>query len=82
VANSQDFLGVDKPANRKAFITGAESAKPGGFGYFPEWEELSGSVISPQLDRLWAGEATPDQVVPELCKAVDKFLADKGYPKK
>jgi multiple sugar transport system substrate-binding protein len=81
VANSQDFLGVDKPANREAFITGAESAKPGGFGYFPEWDELSASVITPQLERLWAGEATPDQVVPELCTAVNKFLADNGYPK-
>lgn len=81
VANSQDFLGVDKPANRKAFITGAEAAAPGGFGYFPEWDELSGSVIGPQLDRLWVGEATPEQVIPELCAAVNKFLADKGYPK-
>jgi multiple sugar transport system substrate-binding protein len=82
VANSNDFLGVPKPANRKAFLIGAEAAKPGGFGYFPEWDELSGSIISPQLDRLWAGEATPAQVVPDLCAAVDKFLADNGYPKK
>jgi multiple sugar transport system substrate-binding protein len=81
VANSQDFLGVPKPANRKAFIIGGEAAKPGGFGYFPEWDELSGSIINPQLDRLWAGEATPEEVVPGLCQAVDKFLADNGYPK-
>jgi multiple sugar transport system substrate-binding protein len=81
VANSQDFLGVPKPANRKAFIIGGEAAKPGGFGYFPEWDELSGSIITPQLDRLWAGEATPAEVVPGLCEAVDKFLADNGYPK-
>jgi multiple sugar transport system substrate-binding protein len=81
VANSQDFLGVAKPANRQAFIIGAEAAKPGGFGYFPEWDELSGSIINPQLDRLWAGEATPEEVVPGLCEAVNKFLADNGYPK-
>jgi multiple sugar transport system substrate-binding protein len=81
VANSQDFLGVAQPANRQAFIIGAEAAKPGGFGYFPEWDELSGSIVNPQLDRLWAGEATPEQVVPGLCEAVNKFLADNGYPK-
>ncbi len=82
VANSNDFLGVSKPANRKAFVMGAEAAKPGGFGYFPEWDELDGSIIEPQLERLWAGEATPQQVVPELCKAVNQFLVTKGYPKK
>ena len=81
VAESQDFMGVAKPANRKAFVTAAEAAKPGAFGYFPEWDELDGSIIEPQLDRLWAGEATPEEVVPELCQAVNKFLADNGYPK-
>jgi multiple sugar transport system substrate-binding protein len=82
VAGSPDFLNLGKPTNRKAFLIGAEASKPGGFGYFPDWDELSGSIIEPQMERLWAGEATPQQVVPELCKAVDKFLADKGYPKK
>lgn len=82
VADSDDFLSAAKPANRKAFLIGAEAAKPGGFGYFPEWDELSGSIIGPQLDRLWAGEATPAQVVPELCRAVNQFLVDRGYPKK
>ncbi len=81
VANSQDFLGVAKPANRKAFLTGGESAKPGGFAYFPEWDELNGSIIDPALQRLWAGEATPDEVVPGMCAAVNEFLAANGYPK-
>jgi len=82
VASSQDFLGVAKPANRKAFLTGAQSAKPGGFAYFPEWDELNGSIIDPALQKLWAGEATPEQVVPDMCKAVNDFLAANGYPKK
>lgn len=82
VANSPDFLALGKPANRKAFAIGGEAAKPGGFGYFPEWDELSGSIINPQLDRLWAGEATPEEVIPALCQQVNKFLADNGYPKK
>jgi multiple sugar transport system substrate-binding protein len=81
VANSDDFLANAQPANRQAFLLGAESAQPGGFAYFPEWDELSGSIIGPQLERLWAGEATPDEVVPELCRAVNQFLVNNGYPK-
>jgi multiple sugar transport system substrate-binding protein len=81
VASSQDFLGVAKPANRQAFVASAEAAKPGGFAYFPQWDELSGSIISPQLERLWAGEAAPAEVVPGLCEAVNAFLANNGYPK-
>lgn len=81
VASSQDFLGVAKPANRQAFVASAEAAKPGGFAYFPQWDELSGSIMSPQLERLWAGEAAPAEVVPGLCEAVNAFLANNGYPK-
>jgi multiple sugar transport system substrate-binding protein len=82
VAGSSDFMGLGKPANRRAFLIAADASKPGAFGYFPDWDELSGSVIEPQMERLWAGEAAPDKVIPDLCKAVNKFLADKGYPKK
>ncbi|MCX6029057.1 MAG: sugar ABC transporter substrate-binding protein [Chloroflexi bacterium] len=82
VAGSSDFMGLGKPSNRKAFLIGADAMKPGGFAYFPEWDELNDSIISPQMERLWAGEAAPDKVIPDLCKAVNKFLADKGYPKK
>ncbi len=83
VANSDDFLGVAKPANRKAFVTEAQKLPSrAASATSPQWDELSGSIIEPQLDRLWAGEATPQQVVPELCKAVNQFLVTNGYPKK
>ena len=81
VANSPEFMNLGKPSNRKAFVIAGESARPGTFGYFPEWNELNGSIITPYLERLWTGEAVPEVVIPELCKQVNKFLAEKGYPK-
>jgi multiple sugar transport system substrate-binding protein len=79
-ARSDVFLGSDDPpANRQAFIIEGENAKVGRFGFFPEWNELSGSIISPALERIWSGEAAPDVVLPELCAAVDTFLAENGY---
>ncbi|MEZ4559337.1 MAG: hypothetical protein R2854_23360 [Caldilineaceae bacterium] len=31
------------------------TGKVGRAGYFAEWNELSGSIISPALDTIWAG---------------------------
>ena len=81
-ANSPAFMTDQPPANKKGIITEAAASGVGGFGYFPEWDELQSSVINPALDRIWIGEVTPEQGLPELCKQVDQFLKDKGYPKK
>ena len=70
------------PANRAAVVTEAKASGVGGFGYFPEWDELSGSIIEPGLQKIWAGEAKPEDVLPAICKQVDQFLKDNGYPKK
>ena len=81
-AMSDAFLISDQPpTNRQAFLTEAENAKVGRFGYFPEWGELSGSIIDPALESIWAGEKTAEEVVPGLCENVNAFLADNGYPK-
>ena len=81
-AKSDAFLKAGKPpANRQAFLTEGENAKVGRFGYFPEWDELSGTIIEPAMQRIWAGEATPEEVVPALCEQVDAYLKDKGFPK-
>lgn len=81
-AKSAAFLGLDAaPVNRQAFITEGENAKIGRTGYFAEWGELNGSVISPALGTIWAGEATVEEALPALCEQVDAFLADNGYPK-
>jgi multiple sugar transport system substrate-binding protein len=79
-AESAAFLGSEQPpANREAFITEGENAKVGRFGFFPEWNELDGSVIGPALQTIWSGEAAPADVLPALCDDVDAFLADNGY---
>jgi len=81
-ARSDAFLEADQPpANRQAFLTEGENAKVGRFGYFAEWGELDGSIISPGMQKVWAGEATPEEAVAEICQQVDAFLAEQGYPK-
>ncbi len=81
-AKSDAFLGLDTPpTNRQAFITEGENAKIGRTGFFPEWNELSSSIISPAMDSIWAGEASAADVLPGLCEQVNAFLADAGYPK-
>jgi multiple sugar transport system substrate-binding protein len=81
-AKSDAFLGLDSPpANREAFITEGENSKPGRTGFFPEWNELDGTIISPAMQRIWSGEATPDEVLPGLCEQVDAFLQENGFPK-
>jgi multiple sugar transport system substrate-binding protein len=80
VANSPTFMTEQPPANKQAIITEAGASGVGGFGYFPEWGELD-SLIGAGLQRIWAGEATPADALPELCAQVDQFLADNGYPK-
>jgi multiple sugar transport system substrate-binding protein len=70
------------PANKKAIVDEAAASDVGGFGYFPEWDELASSVIQPGLDRIWAGEAKAADALPEICQQVDQFLKDKGFPKK
>ncbi len=82
VAQSDAFVNQEQPpANREAFLVQGDSADVGAFGYFPEWGELSGSVINPGLEQIWAGERTPAEVLPEICDQVDAFLAENGYPK-
>ena len=58
VANSPAFMTDQPPANKQAIITEAKASGVGGFGYFPEWDELQSSIINPGLDRIWTGEVT------------------------
>jgi multiple sugar transport system substrate-binding protein len=81
-AHSDAFLNTGTPPeNRQAFLTEGENAKAGRLAYFPEWNELSGSIISPALQQIWSGEMTAEEVLPQLCEDVNAFLADNGYPK-
>ena len=80
-ANSPAFMTDQAPANKQAIIDEAAASGVGGFGYFPEWGELDGSVIGPGMDLIWSGEADPATALPALCEQVDAFLASYGYPK-
>ncbi len=81
VANSEAFMTDDPPANKQGIITEASASDVGGFGYFPEWGELDGSVLGPGLEVIWAGEATVADQTPVVCEQVNAFLAENGYPK-
>ena len=81
VAGSPAFMTDQPPANKQGIIDEAAASGVGGFGYFPEWGELEGSIINPGLDLIWTGEATPAEELPALCEQVNQFLADNGYPK-
>ena len=81
VANSPAFMTDKPPANKEGFIIEAGASGVGGFGYFPEWGELSGSVIEPGLEKVWAGEVSAEEGTADICTQVNAFLADNGYPK-
>jgi len=68
------------PASKQAFMTEAGASGVGGFGYFPEWNEVS-SIIDAELGKVWSGEAQPADVLPAACEQVDQFLVDNGFPK-
>ncbi len=81
VANSPAFMTDQPPANKQGIVTEAAASDVGGFGYFPEWGELDGSIIGPGLQKVWSGEMTAEAAAAEICPLVDAFLAEKGYPK-
>ena len=81
VANSPAFLTDTPPANKQAIITEAGASGVGGFGFFPEWGELSDSIIGPGLELVWAGEVSAEQGAADTCAQVDAFLAENGYPR-
>ena len=81
VANSPAFMTDAPPANKQAFIIEAGASGVGGFGYFPEWGEIDGSILGPGMDRVWAGEVSAAEGAADTCAQMDAFLAENGYPK-
>ncbi|MDQ7024186.1 MAG: sugar ABC transporter substrate-binding protein [Anaerolineae bacterium] len=75
-ANSDAFLGQEgSPENRMAFIIEGDNAKVGRAGLFPQWNEINGTLIGPQLQLIWAGEAGVQETLDSICADVDEFLA-------
>jgi multiple sugar transport system substrate-binding protein len=81
VANSPAFLTDQPPANKQGIITEAGASGVGGFGYFPDWDEASSSIIEPGMELIWAGEVSAEQGAADICAQLDAFLAENGYPK-
>jgi multiple sugar transport system substrate-binding protein len=79
-ASSPAFLtDAHGPANKEAWLIGAETANINGNGFFADWNELNSTIISPVMTSIWAGEAQAADVLPGLCESVDAYLAEKGY---
>ncbi len=81
VANSPSFLTEAPPANKQGIITEAGASGIGGFGYFPEWGEIEGSIYFPMFDLIGAGEGSVEQIAADTCAGIDAFLAENGYPR-
>lgn len=79
-ATSDVFLNDARgPANKQAWLIGAETANVNGNGFFADWQELSSTLIDPVMISIWAGEAQPADVLPGLCESVNAFLEERGY---
>ncbi|MBO9382621.1 MAG: sugar ABC transporter substrate-binding protein [Roseiflexus sp.] len=82
VAQSPSFLQVDAaPRNRQAFVVEARNVSLFTFGDFPEFGELNDLIIEPNLQLIWSGQASVEQTVPEICRRVNEFLKQNGYPR-
>jgi multiple sugar transport system substrate-binding protein len=82
VVTSAEFTDPKQtPSNRAAFAiegAGLTMLQP---MTLPEWDDLSGTLIGPSLDKIWTLESTPDKVVPDLVTKINEYLKQKGYPK-
>lgn len=82
VAESPTFLTIAaEPANRQAFVVEASNVQLFTFGDFPEFSELNDLIIEPNLQMIWSGQSSSDQIVPALCQQVNDFLAQNSYPR-
>jgi multiple sugar transport system substrate-binding protein len=80
VAESQSYLKT-LPDDKNALSFMAQYGKTIGTALFPEWNELSTTLIVPALQKIWTGEHTVGEVVPGLVQQVNDYLKKHGYPK-
>ena len=79
VAESDVFL-APPPEGKDAFLFEAQHARP-MWGMFPEFAEMMDTLVVPNLDLIWVGDKTADEIVPLMCQEIDEFLEEYGYPK-
>lgn len=67
-----------KPANRAAFNTVGETLKLINPITWKFWDEMSGTITGPGLEKVWALEQTPEEAVKDICTKVNAYLAEKN----
>jgi multiple sugar transport system substrate-binding protein len=70
------------PVNVNSILTEAQGASFMGNPLFNEFDTLNTTIITPGLEKIWIGEASPEQGVADLCKQLNDVLKQAGYPKK
>lgn len=79
MVNSPEFQDINqKPANRKTFNVVGETMRLINPITWKYWDEMSGTITGPGLDKVWALEQTPDEAVKDICTKVNAYLADKA----
>jgi multiple sugar transport system substrate-binding protein len=77
VAEGDAWMGNDNlPEGRQAWLTQAEGSTAQTTGFFSEWNDINGTIISPALTSIWAGEAAPADVMPGVCEQIDQALGN------
>lgn len=76
--NSPAFQEVQQiPASRSTFNVVGETLKLINPITWRFWDEMSGTITGPGLERVWALEQTPAEAVPAICEKVNAYLASK-----
>lgn len=82
VANSSAYLeSPDQLFDREALVIEAAHVRSMSLGSFPEWDELSDLIVTPNLQSIFIGDTTPEDGVVVICASVDRFLEQNGYPR-
>jgi len=77
MVNSPAFQDTNqKPANRKTFNVVGDTLKLINPITWKYWDEMSGTITSPALEKVWALEQTPADAVPGICERVNAYLKD------
>jgi len=67
-----------KPASRSTFDTVGATLKLINPITWKYWDDMSGTITTPGLDKVWALELAPDTAVKDICTKVNAYLAQKG----
>jgi multiple sugar transport system substrate-binding protein len=79
IAKSKDFLDGKPPKSKDFLLTAAEMGD-----FMPDslkWEEALSSYWYPALDKIWANEKKPAEIVPDAVKKINQLLAEEKKTK-